>query len=200
MDSQTDDDIIAGTGISVNDEGHKTTIAVNIPGSVGDEVTIGVDGVTTDPRFYPESETSDSGVQLAIRAGVPTLTQATALTYSAEIEGTATQRTGQAVVVKFNTSNDVKDYAIHIGSLQSSSNGSTSNRYSLSSLTEIGTQGGFKYLTTSLLTVPANTLVYVIRISAYAAQQIKDALESAGGGGGAGDITCLLYTSPSPRD
>ena len=179
MDSVHDANIVAGGNIAVTDAGHQTTIGVSVPGPVGSQVVVGSDGLTTSPRFYPESITADSSVQLSLNTGVPTLAQAKALTFTPEIESTASQRTGQVVVVKFNEANDEKDYIIHIGEL--ATNDDVANRHTLEDLNTIGSEAGFSYLSTAAFTLDANTSVYVLSISAYAAQQIRDAVHAAGG-------------------
>ena len=200
LDEQFDDEIIAGTGISVTDNGDQTTIGIANNGVnsaqiandavgiaeldisnnpiIGDEFTFGASGLTASPRFYPESIIADSAVQVSLRSGIPTLTQAAGLTYQAEIEAIATSRTGQAVVVKFQDGHDIKDYLIHIGNPTSSSNGVVNYRYLLGDLTMLGSQGGFQYLSTPVITIPPALPVYVVEIQSYAAKQIVAAYES----------------------
>ena len=200
LDEQFDDEIIAGTGITVTDNGDQTTIGIADGGVnngqiaddaidiakldiddtpiIGEELTFGADGLTFSPRFYPERITADSAVQVSLRTGVPTLSQAVALTYQAEIVAIATARTGQAVVVKFQDGHDIKDYLIHIGNPTSSSNGVTNYRYQLADLTMLGSQGGFQYLSTPVITIPAALPVYVVQLVEYAAKQIVALYES----------------------
>ena len=219
IDSEVADTIAAGTGITVNDTGSTSTISItdqgvdtgqikddavtidklditpNPPLVIGDELTFSADGLAAAPRFYPERITADSAVQITLRAGVPNLTQATGLTYSADIEADAAARTGQAVVVKLQDGHDKRDYLIHIGNPSSSANGVTSYRYTLSSLTSIGSESGHEYLSTPVITIPAALPVYVLEIQEYAAKQVVDAYHSVAGNVQDG-LTDLTATAP----
>ena len=124
---------------------------------------------------------ANSAIQITLRPGVPTLSQAAGLTYSAEVEADTTARTGQAIVVKFQEGNDIKDFLIHVGNPSSSANGVTSYRYPLSSLTNLGTQTGFQYLSSTVITIPAALPIYVLQIEEYAANQLLDAFNSVTG-------------------
>ena len=150
-------------------------------------------------RFVPEEVTSNSGLRMALVSGTPTLATARTQTYTADIAASGTARTGRVLIVRVADGTDTKGYVVIVGEPPNSQSGTTTERFQIDDMTELGTAATFTYYRSDGLTVPANEEVDFYLMSNYAAEQVVDLYAHGGGttgGGGTGTLTDVTASAP----
>lgn len=189
---------ITGDVVSLADNG-VTQDKINFDGTPkqGQELFIDAGGaIGTGYRFLPEEPTANSALRVALTTGTPTLASVQTLTYAATVEATGSDRNGQVVIVRIDDGTDTTNYLIVTGDPGSSADGATSQRIPLAAMTQIGTAGGYTYLRSNGITVPANTDVEFHEVSDYAAEQVLDLIRVGGGHSGAPEVTNVTGAPP----
>lgn len=137
------------------------------------------------PNWEMLETVADSGAQVAITTGTPTLAQAAALTFRAETLVAQAARTGQIIVVKLDSHEtyDINDYFAHIGHPEDFRYQTTAYLLAVNEMTHIGDQGGNRYYRSKGVTIPTEA-VYMCKIDAYRAKLVAKSVDADTGGAG----------------
>ena len=137
------------------------------------------------PNWEMLETVADSGAQVAITTGTPTLAQAAALTFRAKTLVAQAVRTGQIIVVKLDAHEtyDINDYFAHIGHPEDFRYQTTAYLLAVNEMTHIGDQGGNRYYRSKGVTIPREA-VYMCKIDAYRAKLVAKSVDADTGGAG----------------
>ena len=137
------------------------------------------------PNWEMLETVADSGAQVAITTGTPTLAQAAALTFRAETLVAQSARTGQVIVVKLDAHEtyDINDYFAHIGHPEDFRYQTIAYLLAVNEMTHIGDQGGNRYYRSKGVTIPTEA-VYMCKIDAYRAKLVAKSVDADTGGAG----------------
>ena len=146
------------------------------------------------PTWEMLETVTDTGAQVAIATGIPTLAQAALLPFRGETLTDPSVRNGRIIVFKLSTTYDVNDYFAHIAHPEDTRYQAVENLLVVADMTRIGEQGGYSYYRSAGTTIIANEAVYACKIDDYRAKLTAKVVQAEQGT--PSDITNVTGTTP----